>query len=296
MNLHKNIAGCIGSALIMLALVPAILHSPNADASGATLSDIKEAGYVRVGFSNLTPWAYVGPDSELTGVEPTLIKAFLGSIGDVEMDGVLTQYVSLIPGLQAGRFDIIGAGMQIRPSRCKEIAFGEPEWLVTQGFIVRVGNPKNLTRIEDIVADPEITLGVVAGGAEREYAIVNGVPEDQISIFPDLPTAASGLRVGRVDVLMFTSVSARGLIERQTDDAIEYVDMDEPPLDKNGEPVIGYGAIGFRHADDDLRHAWNRWLDEVRASGELAELLAPYGFTDSDIPDGTITAEDLCRG
>jgi polar amino acid transport system substrate-binding protein len=39
---------------------------------------------------------------------------------------VLTEWGSLIPGLNAGRFDIITAGMYITPKRCKNVAFTDP--------------------------------------------------------------------------------------------------------------------------------------------------------------------------
>lgn len=282
-----------GLAAAALGLSPGLSFAQSGEALTA-LARIKQDGFARVGFSNFTPWGYVADTGDLSGVEPTLVKAFLKSIGVEEMDGVLTQFVSMIPALEAQRFDFIAAGMQIRPARCEQIAFGDPEWKSTQAFLTRSGNPSKLTSLEHVVADPNIRLGVVGGGTEREYAAINGVPEAQTVVFPDLPTATAGLKAGRVDVLMFTSITARGLLAKQAHPEIEYVTMSKPPLDKSGAPVVGYGAIGFRKSDPELLAAWNGWLKQAKQSGELLELLQPFGFTGDDLATDDVTTGELC--
>jgi polar amino acid transport system substrate-binding protein len=222
-----------------------------------------------------------------------LIRAFLASQGVEGMDGVLTQYVSLIPALQAGRFDLIGAGMQIRPERCKQVAFGDPEWISQQAFATLSGNPKDLRSLEDITRK-KARLAVVSGGAEREYAVLNGVPEEQIVVFPDLATVAAGLRAERIDAVMFAAVSIRGFVKTQGQGDIEMVTLTKQPVGKDGKPAIGYGAIGFRKGDDALITAWNDWLRKAKQSGELLRLVEPYGLEATDIPAEDITAESLC--
>ncbi|MCF7646568.1 ectoine/hydroxyectoine ABC transporter substrate-binding protein EhuB [Bacillus subtilis] len=270
-------------------LLSVFAHSAEAD----TLSKIKEQGFAQVGFSNLTPWGFVAENGELDGVEAVLIRAFLASQGVEGMDGVLTQYVSLIPALQAGRFDLIGAGMQIRPERCKQVTFGDPEWISQQAFATLSGNPKGLHSLEDITRKKG-RLAVVSGGAEREYAVLNGVPEEQIVVFPDLATVAAGLRAERIDAVMFAAVSIRGFVKTQSQGDIEMVTLTKQPVGKDGKPAIGYGAIGFRKGDDALIAAWNDWLRKAKQSGELLRLVEPYGLEATDIPAEDITAESLC--
>ncbi len=278
-------------AAAAIVLTPALVSAAQDDA----LARIKEAGFARVGFSNFTPWGYVSETGELSGVEPTLIRAFLESISVGEMDGVLTQFVSIIPALDAGRFDFIGAGMQIRPARCEQIAFGEPEWVSVLAFVTKKGNPANLTSLDDVKAQPSIKLGVVGGGAERGYATINEVPDSQVVVFPDIATAISGLKAGRIDVMMQTSITIRGLFARDANPELEYIEMSKQPLDEEGNPLRGgYGAIGFRKADISLIAAWNDWLKQAKESGELLRLLEPFGFTEDNIaPEGVTTAE-LC--
>ena len=99
-----------------LALAGALAGTPALAQS--TLERAKADGYIRVGFANEAPFGFATPDGELTGEAPEVAKAVLAKMGINEVDGVLTEFGSLIPGLKAGRFDIIAAGMFVNPARC----------------------------------------------------------------------------------------------------------------------------------------------------------------------------------
>src|SRR5262245_35480051 len=109
-----------------------------------TLERAKADGFIRVGFANEAPFGYATPDGKLTGEAPEVAKAVLAKIGIPQVDGVLTEFGSLIPGLKAGRFDIIAAGMFINPKRCAEIAFSEPSYGIGQAMLVPRGNPQGV--------------------------------------------------------------------------------------------------------------------------------------------------------
>ena len=83
----------------------------------STLEQAKADGYIRVGFANEAPYGFATPDGKLTGESPEVVKAILAKLGVAQVDGVLTEFGSLIPGLQAGRFDIVAAGMFVTPAR-----------------------------------------------------------------------------------------------------------------------------------------------------------------------------------
>ena len=98
-----------------LAASIAWLATLGAGQAETTLEKAKREGYLRVGFANEAPYGFATPDGKLTGESPEVVKAVLKKIGIGEVDGVLTEFGSLIPGLQAGRFDLIAAGMFITP-------------------------------------------------------------------------------------------------------------------------------------------------------------------------------------
>src|SRR2546429_9669343 len=92
---------------------------------------------------------------------------------------------SLIPGLQANRFDVVVAGFYIRPARCEQVAFSEPTIAVGDAVIVKAGNPKRINSYKSVVDNSSIKLAGVVGAATAKNAIAAGVPEDRVIMFPD---------------------------------------------------------------------------------------------------------------
>src|ERR687892_29572 len=135
--------GLLKAAASLTAAVPLIGVLSPAHAE-TTLERAKSQGFIRVGFANEAPFGYATPDGKLTGEAPEVAKAVLAKSGIPQVDGVLTEFGSLIPGLPAGRFVIIAAGMFINPKRCAEINFSEPSYGIGQAMLVKSGNPKGV--------------------------------------------------------------------------------------------------------------------------------------------------------
>lgn len=154
----------IAIALATLSLTVAC--SGGGSTAGSTLEKVQEAGVIKVGYANEAPYAYQDDSGNLTGEAPEIARAVLSEMGITEIEGVLTEFGSLIPGLQAGRFDMIAAGMYIQPERCEQIAFSDPTDGIGEGFIVQPGNPKGLASYEDVLSTPDAKLGIVAGTVE----------------------------------------------------------------------------------------------------------------------------------
>jgi polar amino acid transport system substrate-binding protein len=255
-----------------------------------TLEQARERGFIRVGFANEVPYAYAQPDGTLTGEAVEVARAVFERLGIPEMDGVLTEFGSLIPGLRAGRFDVITAGMYVTPVRCEQVAFADPEYRIGEGIVVPAGNPKGITSYPDIADDPSIRVGTGAGWLEYDYMVAVGVAEGQIVTFPDAPSGMAGLQADRIDVFTGTSLTMRNIAD--ITDGVEFVeDFEQPVID--GETVISYGAAAFRPDDADFRDAFNEVLHELQASGELADIIGAFGFGATELPMGMTSAE-LC--
>src|SRR4030095_16827944 len=115
------------------------------------------------------PFGYATPDGKLTGEAPEVAKAVLAKIGIPQVDGVLTEFGSLIPGLKAGRFDIIAAGMFIHSERRDGIAFSEPSYGIGQAMLVTKGNPKGVKDYSTFTANKDLKLAVMSGAVEAGY-------------------------------------------------------------------------------------------------------------------------------
>lgn len=258
-----------------------------------TLERVRREGVVRVGFANEAPYAYLDSKTDrLTGEAPEIARAVLERMGIPEIEGVLAEFGALIPGLKAGRFDLIAAGMYVKPARCREIDFSNPTYCIGEGLLVRAGNPLDLHSYDDVRDSEEARIGVVAGAVELGYAREVGVPDERIVIFPDAPSAVAGVQSGRIDGYAGTSLTVKDMLTKADDPRLALAEPFRNPV-IDGEEVRGCGAFGFRPEDDALREAFDRHLDELLGTREHLELVRPFGFTRDELPGGA-TAEELC--
>jgi len=263
---------------------------PRRALAATALEQAKANGYVRVGFANEAPFGYADAAGKLTGEAPEVLRVVLAKLGIPEVDGVLTEFGSLIPGLKAGRFDIIAAGMYVNPNRCQQILFSEPTYSIGEAFAVTSGNPKGLATYVEVAAQPDVKLGVMTGAIQKEYALKSGVKEDQILSFPDTPSAIAALRAGRVDVVAATSLTIADMIQKSGDGSgIEALKS----FSKVGEEsVVGHGAFGFRNDEADFRDAVNAELKSFIGSPEHIALVTPFGFGENLLP--VLTTAEIC--
>lgn len=259
-----------------------------------TLERLRKTGVARIGFANEAPYAYLDPDTgRLTGEAPEIARVVLGRLGVHRIEGVLTEFGAMIPGLKAGRFDLIAAGMYITPTRCREVDFSNPSYAIGEALVVRAGNPHDLHSYADVAAHPEVTLGVVTGAIQRKYALAVGIPQDQLRVFPDAPSAIEGVAAGRVDAYAGTSLTVDDLLAKAGAGLARATPFTDPVID--GKPVRGFGAFAFRATDDAFRAAFDTELSRFIGTDDHLALVAPFGFTRADLPGG-ITAAKLCRG
>lgn len=282
----------VAASALLLAALSARCGDPRS-AGETALERIRREGSVRVGYANEAPYAYLDSSADrLTGEAPEIARAVLGRMGIERIEGVLTEFGALIPGLKAGRFNVIAAGMYIKPRRCQEIAFSEPTYCIGESFLVRSSNPLGLHSYEDARDHPQARIGVVAGAVELGYAREVGIAKERIVIFPDAPSAVAGIQSGRVDAYAATVLTVRDMLRKANDPRLEEADPFRDPV-IDGEPVKGCGAFGFRRADPAFREEFNRHLRELLGTPEHLEIVRPFGFTTAELPAG-ITGAELC--
>lgn len=254
-----------------------------------SLERIKKQGYIRVGFANEAPYGYATPDGKLTGEAPEVAKAVLAKMGIEQVDGVLTEFGSLIPGLMAGRFDIIAAGMFINPKRCEQIAFSEPSYGIGQAMLVKSGNPKGIADYASFKDNKDLKLAVMAGAVEAGYAKDSGIGDEQLVVLPDQSSLVAAVQSGRADAAALTALSIADMAKKG-----DGVESTKPFGEVNGTSVKGHGGFGFRKEDTSLYEAFNTELKTFIGSPEHIALVTPFGFGEDYLPNKTM--EQLCKG
>jgi polar amino acid transport system substrate-binding protein len=258
--------------------------------------EIQEEGVIRVGIFNENPFGYVDDEGQLTGVDPEILRIVLERIADekIEMEAVVADdFGALIPGLLAGRTDIIAAGLYITPPRCKQVNFGLPVTVYGEALLVAPGNPHGLHSYEDVRDNPEIIFGLATGGSEVQYAKAVGVPAERIQEFPNYPTAIEALKSGRIQVVGPPALTAQGIVQSVDDPPFEIaVPFSDPVID--GKPVRSFSSFGFRKEDEDLRDAFNAVLQDFIGSEEHLELISGFGLSEQQVPPKEVTVDSLC--
>jgi len=252
----------------------------------ATLDTVKSNSSIRIGYANETPFAFTETDGSVTGESPEIAKIIFARMGIKQVNGVLTEWGSLIPGLRAGRFDVIAAGMFITPARCKQVLFTDPQYQLPDALLVAKGNPKKLHSYEDIARQPDVKLAIMAGTVNLAYARDSGVKDEQILQVPDTTAQLQAVRAGRADAAVGTQLTMKGLASKGGDKVEAMTEFKDDPSH------IGYGALAFRPEDKDLRDAVNAELKKWLGSEEHLKAVAPFGFDKSNVTSKT--AAELC--
>jgi polar amino acid transport system substrate-binding protein len=293
---RAGVLGAIASAGPLVAACGGITEDDDkaATGSGSTLESAKKAGRIRVGFANEAPYDFADSSGKLTGEAPEVARVILKNLGIPELEGVLTTFDALIPGLKAKRFDIVAAGMFITPERCAEILFSNPDYAAPEALAVPKGNPKGLSNYED-VAKSGASLGVLSGAVEGGLAESAGVKKSQLKTFPDQVSMIEGLKANRVDAFSLTSISIRQALKTSGGGEVEMATPFFPVVD--GKKQIGGGGYGFRKGDEDFRDAFNAELKKLQDANGVLPIVQKFGFGKAEVDAAAdITADQLCKG
>lgn len=263
-------------------------------AHAASLEEIRESGTIRIAVANEIPYGYVDPSGEAKGAGPDVAKHIVDELGIENIEWVTTQFSSLIPGLQADRFDMAAAEMAILPERCQQVIYSEPNTSYGEGLLVASGNPADIHAYSDFAERDDISVAIMAGADQLEMMQALGVPQDRIVTISSNSDAISTVSTGRADAYAATGLTASELAS-QSEDVQLASEFTDPVID--GEEVRSWGGFTFASDNEELRDAVNEVLTEFKKTDEWSSILSGYGFTEADIEGSSKrTTEELCSG
>lgn len=270
----------------VLAAGMALSVSTTALMAGMLTDRIEDGETIRIGFANEVPWAYPGEDGEALGFVNAHVLGVLEKMGYTDIEPVVTEWGGLIPGLKAGRFDIITGGMYILNSRCENVMFSDPMAQVSDAFLVPTGNPKEIENYKDLL-EKDGMLVTGAGYNSVEAAKKEGVPDNQVMTVPGPTEILAAVKAGRADAGAVTFFTAQALAK--DDDTVEVTSPAALP-----EWTQNWVGIGFRDDDADFVEEFNAAQAEYLGSEEMLMAVAEYGYDEKVLP-GDATTEWVCE-
>lgn len=262
-------------------------------AQAVTLEQVKERGMIRIAVANEIPYGYMDMSGKAQGAGPEVAQALMERLGVKEIKWETANFGSLIPGLQAKRFDMVTAEMAILPQRCNTVLFSEPNSSYGEGLLVAKGNPKNIHSYEDF-AKTDHKIAIMAGADQLEMMQALGVPDARMVTISNNADAISTVATGRADAYAATGQTASDLASKG-DGKVELAAKFKDPI-INGTPVRSWGGFTFAKESEDLRDAVNKELAEFKKTDEWKAILSKHGFTEEDIKHSfEKSTEQLCK-
>ncbi len=251
--------------------------------------EIQSAGEVRIGTEPAAPpYVFYGDDNKtLVGLEVELAQALGDRLG-VKFTFLPTQFASIVPGIQAGRFDLGLSAMGDFVDREKVVDEVDYSYEAT-GIIVPAGNPHHIMKLSD-------ACGLRAAGVQGSIPLqlldkqkTQCPPDKPLEVlqFPANDQLTVALKSGRADVTMDTyGVAAYTLAHQPAGGA-------KLELVKGARYAVGYQAVVVSKKTPALRDAIKAALEAMMADGSYRKLFAKWDL-DSNALD-KITVNDAAR-
>ncbi len=253
------------------------------------LEKVKAAGVLRIGIADNIPWSRLNPDGTLTGVAPTIVQAIAKRLGIPKVEASVAGYALLVPGLNANRWDIIGASLAITPERCAQVLFSDPiyrdsqlhEWI---GYLP--GTIPVLPKTYGDLARNYEQIGMPSGSMvpymEKAIAAVKG--KARIVQFNDAQLMIEGLKAKHVPIVTSDTQTMHLLKEKMGGFEIAAVD--------SGVAFRGSG-IAFRKEDADFREVFVKEQREINKTGFGFQVLKDFNIV-YDENAMAMTGDEAC--
>ncbi len=235
--------------------------------SGSTLERLKKAGSVRLAVPQTPPWSEIRPDGTLGGIAPEILQRAMQGIGINKFEAIPTTYAELIPGLMAGRWDVIGACLTFSRVRCAAVRFSSP---ICFGYLAVGYRPSEMKDPPLSLADAAkrgLVIATNAGGYQLP-TLRKLTSADKILLFNDSAAVVEAVVSKRADVGIDSFYGMRPV---KSSAALAFTPaLTDTGFDKSGP--------AFRLTDMDLFEAVDAEIKKLKISGFVGEVNKKYGY------------------
>ncbi len=240
----------------------------NAGAEGASgertdgdlLARIQEAGVITVGTEGTySPNSYHDESGKLVGFDVEVAEKIAEKLG-VRAEFVESKWDSLFAGMDSGRIDIVVNEVEVSEERKEKYDFSEPYTYIHGALLVAEDNDE-IQGVEDLEGQRAAQNLTSSWGqlAERYGAELVGV--DSMNQSVEL------ILTGRADVTVNAETAFYDFMKNQPDQGVKIAGMTDSTTSS---------VVPVRKGNESLVNAINEALEEMRESGELAELSVKY--------------------
>lgn len=246
-------------------------------AQGGTLADIKERGKLTVGTeAAYEPYEFV-ENNKVVGYGRDILEHMAIKLG-VELEQLNLPFNGLLPGLMSNKFDFVATSVGITPERTKRFAFSQPIGIVRSLFVVKADNT-TISKSEDTVGKVVGTqMGSMAQPLlqeyERELKAKGGQGYAELKLFQGYPDVGLAIVNGTIDIGVLPNNVLSVQMRRQPNTYKAIGELGEAKL-------LAWVANA---KNPEIRTFINETLDEMRASGKLAELQQKWFGETMDLP------------
>jgi polar amino acid transport system substrate-binding protein len=260
----------------------AVKAAPTTSLSHLLPDDVRAARRVTVATDpTYPPFETLSADQKtIEGLDPDLLDAMADKLG---IEIVLTKagFDSLIPGLQAGRYQMAMSGMTDTKERQAKVTF--VDYLQVGGAIVlSAADPAREQTMPAALCGKKVGVqtGSITGimsGKESEKCGASGRPAIKLTNFPSVPAAVLALDSDRVQYVWTDSVSAAAQVKASNGRFAAV--SDETPTQPSGMVFP---------KDSPLIEAFRAALQAVIDDGTYLRILSKYGLQSGAVPSAGV--------
>lgn len=190
---------------LLLSCLMLTLAFASCSSSGTTLADIQKAGTLTIATSpDFPPFESLGEGNQVEGIEIEILNKICEKFG-VTLTVEQMDFDSVIPGINAGKYDLGVSGISVTEARKKNVLFTDPYCLAAQAIVVTAGSP--ITSKADLTGK---TVSVQTGTTAEDYCMGEGY---DVKGFAANNDAESALVTGKVDAWVIDDLTAAEMVK-----------------------------------------------------------------------------------
>ncbi|RFU48531.1 ABC transporter substrate-binding protein [Paraburkholderia sp. DHOC27] len=208
------------------------------------------------------------------GADVRIFREIAKRLGLTKVTWDIVPFDAMIPTLLAGRADVIADNLHETAARLRVVAFTSPAYWYGSGIAVQRGNP---AKIHDWADFAGRAVGTLRGSINHQL-LDQRHDLKELKLYTSSENEFADLIAGRIDVAMEDDIKIGQFLRQHPNAPLEMVN-DYKPLPQE----YGYARYALRKGDVDLNNAISRALDEIRADGTMAVIIAQFGYSDRNL-------------